>query len=177
MRVFNGEASVFPGADTNSDIKPVKVKEGHELILGGDRAKPASFDRELADNDLLPWTGPKESQAALATVHQDGGATYGYAGYAPGAYGFYGPYAYGDPYLGYGYPYAWGPYGFYGYPFFGVGFGYWGGGFYRGPVFRGPIRGGYIGGVRGGYAGHAFTGARSFGGGGFGGFHGGGGRR
>ncbi len=188
VRVFNGEAEVFPGANTTSDVKPVKVKEGHELILGGDRTKPASFDRELADNDLLPWTGPKESQAALAsdaTVRRaSDGSGYSYAGYYPGAYGFYGdPYAYGDPYLAYGgYPYAWGPYGFYGYPFFGVGFGYWGGGFYRGGggIYRGGgvYRGGSVGAFRGGYAGHAFAGgARSFGGGGFGGFHGGGGGR
>ncbi len=176
VRVFNGEADIFRDSDTNSDVKPVKLKEGHELILGGDRAKPASFDRELADNDLLPWTGPKESQAVLATVHRDGGASYGYAGYGygPGAYGFSPAFGYGDPYLGaglgygvgYGYPYAWGPYGFYGYPFFGVGFGYWGGGFYRGPVFRGPVRGGYAGGFGGGYAGHAFAGGHSVGGGG-----------
>ncbi len=179
VRVFNGEANVFPGADTHSDVKPVKVKEGHELILGGDRAKPASFDRELADNDLLPWTGPKESQAALVdgSLHHNNGGGYGFSGYAPAGYGFYGPYAYGDPYLGFGYgsPYAWGPYGFYGYPFFGVGFGYWGGGFYRGPVFRGPIRGGYGGGFGGGYGGHALASGRSIGSGSFGGFHGGGG--
>ena len=182
VRVFNGEADIFPGADTSSNIKPVKLKEGHELILGGDRAKPASFDREFADNDLLSWTGPKESQAALAdatVMHNANG--YSSAGYYPGGYGFYGgPYAFANPYIGYGYPYGWGPYGFYGYPFFGVGFGFWGGGFYRGPVFRGGsgiYRGGYGAGFRGGYAGHAYAGGHSFAGGGFGGFHGGGGGR
>ena len=174
MRVFNGEADVFPGTDPNTDVKPVKVKEGHELILGGDRAKPAEFDRELADSDLLPWTGPRETQAALTTTPRSvGGASYGYAGYDPGPYGFYGD-GYGYPYYAaYGYPYYWGPYGFYGYPFFGVGFGFWGGGFYRGPVFRG----GYLGGFRGGYAGRGLATAGGFHGGGFGGFHAGGGRR
>lgn len=188
VRVFNGEAEVFPGTDTTSNVKPVKVKESHELILGGDRAKPASFDREMADADLLPWTGPKETRAALAdnSIARQGGANYGYAGYYPGAYGFYGDGLYA---AGYDYPYAWGPYGFWGYPFFGVGFGYWGGGFYgggyplRGRI--GPIRGGYGG--YGGYAGRGYAGRGAIGGfggghafaggGGFGGFHGGGGRR
>jgi len=197
VRVFNGEADVFPGSDTSTNVKPVKLKEGHELILGGDRAKPASFDREMADDDLLPWTGPKESQAALAsdaTVRS--GAGYGgasYAEYYPGAYGFYGDYPYYAGAYPYGWGYPYGPYGFWGYPFFGVGFGFYGGGYYgrypvRRPFYGGyGYRGGY--GVRGGYAGgRAFAGGGfhggSFGGGGFhgggfggGGFHGGGGRR
>ena len=191
VRVFNGEAEVFRGADTSADVKPVKLKESHEIILGGDRAKPESFDRETADADLLPWVGPKETQAALAdsslprnasVSYGDGGGTY------PGGYGFYGD----APFYAGGYPYGygpWGPYGFYGYPFFGVGFGFWGGGFYGGGYgFRGPIgrigHGGYAGGGYGrGFAtggGRGFAGAGSFhGGGGFGGggFHGGGGHR
>ena len=165
------------------------MKEGHGLLLGGDRAKPADFDREMADGDLLPWTGPAESGIALAdsTVrHDGGGASYGYANYYPGGYGFAGyGYGFGDPYFAYGDPYAWGPYGFYGYPFFGVGFGFggfYGGGYYGGRGYggvpiKGPGRGGYAGGVRGGYAGHSFAGGGSAfrGGGGGGGFHGGGG--
>ncbi len=186
MRVFNGEADVFRGSDTSSDVKPVTVKESHEIILGGNRAKPESFDREDADADLLPWTGPRESRAALAdsSLPRTTYASYGDGGgYYPGAYGFSGDYA------GYGYPYgygAWGPYGFYGYPFFGVGFGFWGGGFYGGGYPIGRIgHGGYAGGGYGrglASSGHAFAGG--FGGGGFGGrgfggggFHGGGGGR
>ncbi len=186
MRVFNGEAYVFPGSDTSSAVKPVTVKESHEIILGGDRAKPEKFDREMADGDLLPWVGPTETRAALAdsslqrtgVVYGDGGG-YGEASYYPGAYGFYG----GDPYYGIGSPYGWGPYGFYGYPFFGVGFGFWGGGFYRGGVYGGypPIKGpGRFGAAQGGYAGRTvarggvssgFAAGHSSGGG----FHGGGG--
>lgn len=188
MRVFNGEAYAFPGTDMASDIKPVKVKESHEIILGGDRAKPDKFDREMADNDLLPWTGPKEAQAVVANngAMYNGDVSYSSAGYYGGASGFYGgsgfygPYAFGDPYYA-GYPYGgWGPYGFYGYPFFGVGFGYWGGGFYRGGAgfgsaynhggypIHGPVRGGAVSGVRGGYTGHSVSGgSRSFSGGGF----------
>jgi hypothetical protein len=177
VRVFNGEAFVFPGADTTANVKPVTVKEGHAVTLSGvpngKRPKAESFDRLAADADLLPWTGPQETHAALADSSLPRGAGYSYAGYGP-AYGFYGDaYGYGYPYYAYGYP--WGPYGFWGYPFFGVGFGFWGGGFYGGYPVRpiGPLRGGYAGGYGraavGGYAGHAFAG-----GGGFGGFHGGG---
>ena len=184
MRVYNGEAYLFPGSDTNSDVKPVKVKEEHEVILGGDKAKPEKFDREVADDDLLPWTGPKEAQAALADnstrrgtqSYSDDGT--GYASYYP-AYGFAG--AYSPYYDGFGYPYGgWGPYGFYGYPFFGIGFGYFGGGgFYNGEGYRNypPIKGpGRFGGtVRGGSVGRGFTSrgaSPSFGGGrGFAGGH------
>src|SRR5579875_2083653 len=184
MRVFNGEAEVFPGADTSSNVKPVNVKEGHELILGGDRAKPESFDRQMADADLLPWTGPRETQAALADpgIARTSGASYGYAGYYPGVYGFYGDYPY---YAGYPYGWydGWGPYGFWGYPFFGVGFGFWGGGFYGGGIYGGYPGRGRIGPIRSGYAGGygraavgGFGGAHGFAGGG-GGFHGGGGGR
>jgi hypothetical protein len=200
VRVFNGEAQVYPGANTDSDVKAVKVKESHEIILGGDRAKPAKFDRETADADLLPWTGPKETQAALAdsSISRNPGVNYSYAGYPGYGYdGFYGDY---PLYAGYGYPYGWagpwGPYGFYGYPFFGVGFGYWGGGFYGGYPLRGRIGHGYVGhgyagnygrggyGAARGFAGGGFHGGGGFSGGGFhgggfggGGFHGGGGHR
>ncbi len=198
MRVFNGEAYAFPGADTTSDVKPVTVKESHEILLGGDRARPAKFDRDMADGDLLPWTGPREAQAVLAdsSLRAGGegfssGAAYGGEGYGNAGYGGAGGYAggygfsgYGDGLYGLDSPYAWGPYGFYGYPFFGVGFGYWGGGFYRGGGygFGGgyPIRGpGRLGGTGSGYAGRGLTsrgagsgfstGHSSFGGGGFGG--------
>ncbi len=192
VRVFNGEAYAFPGTDMATDVKPITVKESHEIMLGGDRAKPARFDRDMADDDLLPWTGPKETRAVLADdgARHDGGGGWagenseGSAAYAPGASSFSGGYGYGDPYFGYS-PYAWGPYGFYGYPFFGVGFGFWGGGFYRGGVYRGipPLRGaGGLGGVpRGGVAGASAVGRPAVGGFagghslGSGGFHGGGG--
>lgn len=189
IRVFNGEADVFPGADTRSDIKPVKLKEGHEIVLGGDRAKPAKFDREFAEADLVPWSGLQESRSALAS---DGGvpaagygvSSYGDGGYGTAVYGFGGPYPYGSPYFAYdGFGYPWAPYGLWGYPFFGVGFGFYGGrGFYGRPFlpgrgFYGGRVGGYAGrGYGGGYAPHAFAGG-GFHGGGFGGFHGGGGRR
>ena len=163
MRVYHGEADAFQGANTQAAEKPVKVKEGHELVMS-EGFKPGKFDE--ADNaDLLPWTGPQETRAALA----DGAVS---SGYAPVAYGYGAPYGYGfgDGYgYGYGpyyagYPYWGSPYGFYGYPFFGFGIGYFGGGFYgRGYGYRG----GYVGGVHGGYGG-GFRGA---------GFTGGGGRR
>ncbi len=179
VRVYNGEADAFPGTDTDSDVKPVKVKENHEVMLTGDRLHAAGFDRTL-NEDLLPWSGSQEAQAAMV----DGAVTSGSAhrftsvGYGDG----YGPYAFGGyPYAGFGpgfgYPYGlYGyPYGFYGAPFgFGLGFG---GGFYGRGYGYGLGRGyGYGGGVRSGFGyGGGIGAARGFGGGGS--FHGGGGGR
>ena len=63
VRVFNGKAEVFPGQDTESRVKPVKVKEQHEVVLGDGRPKPTEFDRMASEADLLPWTGPQEARA------------------------------------------------------------------------------------------------------------------
>ncbi len=190
-RVYNGEADAFPGSDTASNAKPVKVKDDHEVLFGDNRLHPAKFDAEMADNELLPWTGPQEAHADgyYGLTNDGGNGSYAEAGYAPvAAYG-YSPYAlgfgygYGYPYgYGYGYPYGFGyPFGFgYGYPF-GIGFygrGYGYGGYYggRGVIGGQGLRNGYYG---GGYAARGYSGgARGFaGGGGFGGggFHGGGG--
>lgn len=153
LRVFNGEAFLFPGADTTSNIKPVTVKEGHEIIVGGEEAKSEKFDRELVSDDLLPWNGPRESRAVLADAAPDYsgdgsafvgngyGDSFGASGFFPGTYGF----GYG-PYYGLGSPFGFGPYGYGGYPFYGAGFGYWGGygaGYYAGtrnhyPPLKGP---------------------------------------
>ena len=181
VRVFNGEADVFPGANTDTRVKPVKVKEQREVVLSDKRLHPESFDRMTAQADLLPWTGPQEAHADGDYGLQGNGQDRQNAGYAPAGYGYGGyafgdGYAYGTPYLGYGWGFPYGfygyPYGFYGYPFgLGIGFGY--GGFYRGFGYGGfGYRGGLTGGYRGGLAaGHAY-------GGGFaGGFHGGGGGR
>ena len=183
VKVFNGEADVFPGANTETDAKPVKVKDEHAAVLTEGRVKPVKFDRMQEQGELLPWTGPQEAhadgdygmQANAGNNYGDGGyQTVGY-GYGPGPYAFgvgygYPGYGYG---LGWGYPYGFYgyPYGFYGYPFgVGIGFGY--GGFYRGGFYgRGVGYGGY------GYRGGVVGAGRGFGGGGFGGggFHGGGG--
>ena len=177
VRVFNGEADEFPGINTDAAEKPVKVKEGHEVVLSDPKVKEVSFDRNDAQDGLLPWTGPQETQAAMADGAVNAKAGYVEAGYAPAAYGDGygdGSYAFGYGYPGYGfgwgYPYGFYgyPYGFYGYPFgFGLGIGYYGGfygrgfGYGRGYGFAGR-----------GYGG-AFAAGRGFGGGA--GFHGGGG--
>jgi hypothetical protein len=203
MRVYSGEADAFPGANTDTDVKPVKVKEDHEVAMAAGSLHSAKFDPQQGQQDLLPWTGPQETHAALA----DGALSYnsgaGYGGYAPAAYG-YGPAGYGYapvgwgfgypyPYLAYGWPYGFYgyPYGWAGYPWVGVGFGYWGGyggGWYGGrrviggAGLREYYHGGYTGGATHSFAGGGFHGGSvggfhgggSFGGGGF---HAGGGRR
>jgi hypothetical protein len=127
VRVLKGEAAAYPGATSaSSGIKPIKVKEAHQLNFAGTQKGIRSVEvydpRELTA-DLLPYN--------------EGGPRGG--GYPGRGYG-YGPY--GDGYYAYGYPYGYYPYGWgYGYPYgFGLGFGYYGGfGGYRGGFggFRG----------------------------------------
>ncbi|MGI4830815.1 MAG: FecR domain-containing protein [Janthinobacterium lividum] len=178
VRVFNGEAKVFPGANTDTAVKPVKVKDQREVVLNDAHLHAVSFDRTVAQSDLLPWTGPQEAHADGDYGLQGNGPATSRDGFQQVGYG-YGPYGFGEGY-GYGGGYGWGfpygfygyPYGFYGYPFgLGIGFGY--GGFYgRGLGYGGyGYRGGYAGGFQGGVAaGHGFAGGGFAGGG----FHGGG---
>ena len=121
-RVLHGEALAFPG--TTPAGKPLKVKEGQQLVFAGSNIRSRGIDPYYARTDLLPWAAQ------------------------PGA----GDGGYGEP--GYGYaPYGYGPYGdgFYGYPYYAYGWGYpygygwgWGGGYYGG--FRGGYGGGFGGG-------------------------------
>lgn len=198
VRVYDGEAYAFPGANTDTNVKHVKVKDDHEVVLNSARLHATSFNTNADDRqDLLPWTGPQETQAALAdgalnyNYNSDSyGSGYGYGsgyagGYYPAAYGYGWGFGYPYPYVGYGWPYGFYdyPWGWYGYPWFGVGLGWWGPGWYGGgivghpipihPGYAGGLRGGYAGGFRGGFAGGGFHGGGFAGGG----FHGGGGGR
>jgi len=146
-RVMHGEALAFLAS--NPAAKPLKVKEGQQLVFTGSNIRSSDIDPYYARTDLLPW--PAQPGAGDGGNHGDGYAVAPY-GYAP--YGFYGDGFYGYPYYAYGWGY---PYGF--------GWG-WGGGFYRGYGYGGGFRGGYHGGYAGGGGYH---------GGGGGGFHGGGG--
>ncbi len=155
-RVFNGEALAFPGSDTGSNVKSAKVKDDHEVLFGGNRLHPVKFDTEVAQNDLLPWTGPQEAHAdgyyGLTSAGEGAVSNAGYL--APADYG-YSPYALGLGF-GLGYPYGYGfgsGYGF-GYPFgFGYGYGY-PFGFYGGGYGYGGF----------GYGGYGYGGRRVLGG-------------
>ncbi len=127
--VVRGEADSYPAADSNA--KPIKVKENHELALStGPNLKAVGVDQRQIASDVLPGS------RALGDGYRGSNYGYGSGPYGDGAYGY--PYA---PYAAYGYGYPYG-YGF-GYPFgFGVGLGYYGG-------FRGGY--GYGGGFRGGF--------------------------
>lgn len=202
-RVFNGEALAFPGSDTGRDVPSTKVKDGKEVLFGGERVHAVKFDTQVAANELLPWTGPQEAHADGYYGLTSGGgegvvgnagylaaADYGYSPYALG-FGFGGGYPYGygfggGPGFGFGYPFGFG-YG-YGYP---IGLGLYGGGYGYGGFGYGGY-GGYGGnyggrrviggaGLRGGQLnGYARSGGYSRGAGtagiqgGGGGFHGGG---
>jgi hypothetical protein len=193
VRVFDGKAAVYPGQNMQSNIKPIEVKGGRQLVLNGEAIKPQRFDKDQAKNDpLYKWSSLRS--AYLGDANIDLASEYaGYGGFTPGwywaggpfgytwlpgdglfwnpfGYGFYSPYylyggglVYGRPGL-YGYR---GGYGYIGHPTRG-GHGYVGGhpGTYRGGgSFHGNAGAGFHGGGGGGF----------HGGGGGGGFHGGGG--
>jgi hypothetical protein len=166
VRVFDGEAEVFPGSDLNTNIKPVKIKGGREIALNGDIAKPQKFDKDTAKDDLYNWSSLRSQYLGEANVDLAqsyvgsssfypgwywAGSPYGYT-WLPGnglywnpfGYGFYSPY-----YIGGG-GFLYGRYGRGFYP------GYYGG--YRGRASTGYPRGGVVmthpsGGFRGGPAG------------------------
>jgi hypothetical protein len=178
VRVFDGRAAVYPGANLEAAIKPIDVKGGHQLALTGEPAKPQKFDKDQAkaQDDLYRWSSLRSEYLGQANI--DLAENYaGNSGFYPGWYWAGGPYGYtwlpGDGLF-------WSPfgYGFYS-PYY-----LYGGGFVYGRFGRGfyPYRGGF--GYRGGHPIGEFHGHPSagFGGGNFhggavggGGFHGGGG--
>ena len=180
VRTFDGKAAVYPGNNLQSNVKPVDLKGGRQLVLNGEPAKPHGFDKNSSEDDLYRWSSLRSEYLGEANI--DLAAQY--AGYGPGFGGFY-PGWYWDSSL---YAYDWLPGGG---PFWSpFGFGFYspyylyGGGFVYGRGFYGRgygYRGGYgFSGVRGvGYAGHSVGGGGfhggGFQGGGGGGFHGGGG--
>lgn len=192
VRVFDGKAAVYPGQNLQSNIKPIEVKGGRQLVLNGEPAKPERFDKDQAKNDdLYRWSSLRS--AYLGDANIDLASEYaGYGGFTPGWYWAGGPFGYtwlpGDGLF-------WNPFG---YGFYSPYYIYGGGFVYRRPGFYGyrggygygghPIRGGhgYVAGHPGAYrgnggsfhgnAGGSFQGGGGFhGGGGGGGFHGGGG--
>jgi len=173
VRVFDGKAAVYPGANTQANVKPIDVKGGHQLVLNGEPFKSQGFNKDQAKTDpLYKWSCLRSQylgEANLSLAEQYAA----YPGFYPGWYWAGGPFGYtwlpGDGLL-------WSPfgYGFYS-PYYIRG----GGFIYGGGYGRGFYRGGYAGGYHGG----GFHGgvARAEGGGGFhggsagGGFHGSGG--
>lgn len=197
VRVFDGKASVYPGQNLESNIKPIEVKGGHQLVLNGEATKPQHFDKDQAKNDpLYKWSSLRSEYLGQANVDLASeyagtqsftpgwywaGGPFGYT-WLPGnglywnpfGYGFYSPYYSSLGYGGYGY-------GGFGYGYGGYGYRGYGRGFDRdrdGDRERGDhdIRGGHGHGPVAGHPGgfHGGNGG-SFHGSGGGGFHGGGG--
>jgi len=158
VRVFDGKAAVYPGHDLQSNIKPIEVKGGRQLVLNGEPTKPQRFDKDQAKTtDLYKWSSLRS--AYLGDANIDLASQYaGYGSFRPGWYWAGGPFGY-----------TWLPgnglywntfgYGFYSpYYLYGGGFVYPGRGFYgsgRGYVYpgRGYVRPG-SGYVRPGGHGH-----------------------
>jgi hypothetical protein len=196
VRVFDGEALVqAPG-------RSVELKRGHELNLSTPgKAKAQRFDEKASMDDFYRWASLRSSYLAEANVDAARSYADGY-GFAPNWYGdgwYWNPYFTAYTFIpGDGIffdPFGWGfysPWYAFGAPY--IGYGYWGGGGYYhrfGPgyhpaygVGRGTtasvghaysVRGGAAAFARGGGAGgFARGGGGGFRGGGFGGggFHG-----
>ena len=195
MRVFNGEAAVYPGDNHDTNVKPIKVKEDRQLALNGDRPNPQKFNAKQtqAHDDLYAWSDLRSQYLGDANLNlAETYAGYGGYGYAPGwawagypygytwlpgaglfwnpfGFGFYSPgYIYGGGFI-YGYP-GWG-HPIYGHP---VGHPVQPVGGSGSPV-NGNSRAAFAGGrPASGYSGGSFSGGGGFQGGG-GGFHGAGG--
>ena len=168
VRVFDGKAAVYPGANLQANVKPIDVKGGHQLVLNGDLVKPQGFNKDQAKADpLYKWSSLRSNYLGQANLNLAEEYA-GYSGFYPGWYWAGGPFGYtwlpGDGLF-------WSPfgYGFYS-PYYIRGGGFIYGGYGRG--FYG--RGGY---PAGGYHGGTLRaqGGQGFHGGGGGGFHGGGG--
>ena len=160
VRVFKGEAELQEKGDNQ---KLIKVKGDREVQLAASETiKPASFERNQAEDPLYQWSSLRSQYLAEANMNL-ASAYAGYGGISPGWYwdaGFWGyTWLPGDGLL-------WNPFGW---GFYSPRYIYYGG-----PVFYGNR--GYHGSYGRGYA--QFHGAGgSFHGEGFGGggFHGGGG--
>jgi hypothetical protein len=185
VRVYDGKAAVYPGDNHATDIKPINVKENHQLALNGDGLKPQGFDKNHSEagDDLYAWSSLRSNylgQANLNLASEYAGSSnftpgwfwdqglYSYT-WLPGDGPFFSPFGYGfySPYYLYGGGFVYGR-GFYGRDFrYGAnraGYGYRGG--------NAGFRGGNVG-VRGGTSAPGHT-SGGFSGGGGGGFHGGG---
>ncbi|RZU39447.1 FecR domain-containing protein [Edaphobacter modestus] len=167
VRVFDGEADVYPGSNLNTNIEPIKVKGGRQIALNDGTAKPQHFDKDHAADDLYNWSSLRSQylgQANLGLAQAYAGNT----GFYPGWYWAGAPFGYtwlpGDGLF-------WNPFGYGFYSPYYIG----GGGFIYGRYGRGFYPGGY-GGFRGSYGGAYMRGGAASGG--FrGGMGGGGGRR
>jgi hypothetical protein len=178
VRVFDGKAAVYPGANLQANVKPIDVKGSHQLALNGEPLKPQRFNKDEASADpLYKWSSLRSQylgQANLNLAEEYAGSP----GFYPGWYWAGGPFGYtwlpGDGLF-------WSPfgYGFYS-PFYIRGGGFiYGGGYGRGFYgYRGGGGSGFHGGgvrAQGGEGFHGGGGSGFHGGGGGGGFHGGGG--
>jgi hypothetical protein len=185
VRVFSGEALL------HDRDQQVKIKGGHQVILGADRLKARGFDKTAYEGDLYQWSSLRSSYLAQANV--DVAPTYVNAGwygagwigtgwywdpwfdcytFLPGDGFFYSPFGWGfySPLYVYDAPWAFGGH-------------YWHHFDPHGPALAPRYGHAFAGrGFHGGYHGGGFAG-RGFHGGGFngggsqggGGFHGSGG--
>ena len=161
VRVFDGKAAVYPGGNTQANVKPIDVKGGHQLVLNGEPLNPQGFNKNQAEADpLYKWSSLRSQylgEANLSLAEQYAA----YPGFYPGWYWAGGSFGYtwlpGNGLL-------WSPfgYGFYS-PYYIRGgsfiYGGYGRSFYRGGALRAE-GGGFHGGGGGFHGGGAAGGHR-----------------
>src|SRR5258708_406560 len=94
VRVFDGKAAVYPGANTQAHVKPIDVKGGHQLVLNGEPLKSQGFNKDQAKADpLYKWSSLRSNYLGEANLNLAEEYA-GYSGFYPGWYWAGGPYGY-----------------------------------------------------------------------------------
>ncbi|MEI9980238.1 MAG: FecR domain-containing protein [Edaphobacter sp.] len=119
VRVFDGQAAVYPGADLLAKVKPIDVKGGRQLTLNAELLKPQRFNKDVAETDsLYKWSSLRSNYLGEANLNLAekyagypnfypgwywAGGPFGYT-WLPGAGLFWSPFGYGfySPYYLYG---------------------------------------------------------------------------
>jgi hypothetical protein len=91
VRVFDGKAAVYSGANLQANVKPIDVKGGHQLVLNGEPFKPQGFNKDQASADpLYKWSSLRSNYLGQANLNLAEEYS-GYSGFYPGCiYGGYG---------------------------------------------------------------------------------------
>jgi uncharacterized membrane protein YgcG len=170
VRVFDGQAAVYPGTNPQTNIKPIEVKSGRQLALSGEPLKPQRFNKDQAEADpLYKWSSLRSDYLGQANLNLASEYA-GYANFYPGWYWAGGPFGY--TWLP-GAGLFWSPFG---YGFYSPWYLYGGGfvynrGFYGRPGYgyRGNVASAHV--SEGGFHGGGFAGGGGFHSGGGGGGH------
>ena len=86
VRVFDGQAAVYPGANLQSNIKPIEVKGDRQIVLNEESLKPQRFNKDQAEADpLYKWSGLRSDYLGQANLNLASEYA-GYSNFYPGWY-------------------------------------------------------------------------------------------